>query len=101
VDRCRHAQTACGQPGRLGVAVRPLDATEQRKAHVEGGLMVEDVSGPAARAGIRAGDVILSVNGNSVTSVDELRALVTKAGKQIAILVKRDKSQMFVPVDLG
>jgi serine protease Do len=89
------------EPGRLGVAVRPLNADEQRQSGVKEGLLVEDVSGPAARAGIQPGDVILSVNGTSIHSVDQLRSLVSKAGKHVAILVQREEARIFVPVDLG
>jgi serine protease Do len=87
--------------GRLGVAVRPLNADEQRQAGVDGGLVVENASGPAARAGIRPGDVILSVNGTAVHSVDDLRSMVSKAGKRMAILVQREEARIFVPVELG
>jgi len=87
--------------GRLGVAVRPLNAEEQRQAGVDGGLVVENASGPAARAGIRPGDVILSVNGTAVNNVDQLRSMVSKAGKRIAILVQREEARIFVPVELG
>jgi serine protease Do len=87
--------------GRLGVAVRPLNADEQKQAGVEGGLLVENASGPAARAGIQSGDVILSVNGTAVHSVDQLRSMVSKAGKRIAILVQREEARIFVPVELG
>ncbi len=89
------------EPGRLGVAVRPLNADEQRQAGVKDGLVVENASGPAARAGIQPGDVILSVNGTSIHSVDQLRSLISKAGKHIAILVQREEARIFVPVDLG
>ncbi len=89
------------EPGRLGVAVRPLNADEQRQSGVKEGLLVEDVSGPAARAGIQPGDVILSVNGTSIRSVDQLRSLMSKAGKHVAILVQREEARIFVPVDLG
>ena len=89
------------ESARLGVAARPLDADEQRQNGVSEGLLVEDVSGPAARAGIRPGDVILSVNGVSIRSVDQLRALVSKAGKHVAILVQREEARIFVPVELG
>jgi serine protease Do len=97
------AATGGGQqePGRLGVAVRPLNAEEQRQAGVKEGLLVENASGPAARAGIQPGDVILSVNGTSIHSVDQLRSLVSKAGKRVALLVQRDEARIFVPVDLG
>src|SRR5262249_43440736 len=87
--------------GRLGVAVRPLNADEQRQAGVEGGLLVENASGPAARAGIHPGDVILSINGTTVHNVDELRSMVSKAGKRIALLVQREDARIFVPVELG
>ena len=89
------------EPGRLGVAVRPLNADEQREAGVKEGLVVENATGPAARAGIQPGDVILSVNGTSIRSVDQLRSLVSKAGKHVAILVQREEARIFVPVDLG
>ena len=88
------------EPGRLGVAVRPLNPDEQQSGAKEG-LVVENVTGPAARAGIQPGDVILSVNGTSIHSADQLRSLVSKAGKHIAILVQREETRIFVPVDLG
>jgi len=89
------------KPGRLGVAVRPLQPEEQRQAGVKGGLLVEEASGPAARAGIQPGDVILSINGTSIHSAEQLRSLVSKAGKRVAILVQREEARIFVPVDLG
>jgi serine protease Do len=87
--------------GRLGVAVRPLSPEEQRKAEIKGGVLVEQVGGAAARAGIKAGDIIVSVNGQPIAGVDELRSLIAKAGKKIAVLVERDEARIFVPVDLG
>jgi len=89
------------QQGRLGLAVRPLDKDEQQQIGVRGGLVVEDVSGPAAVAGIQSGDVILSLNGNAVTSVAQLRSLVSKAGKSVALLVERGDEKIFVPVYLN
>jgi serine protease Do len=89
------------QQGRLGVAVRPLTPDERRQDEVSGGLLVESVSGAAARAGIQPGDVILAVNGQAIASASHLRNLVTKAGKHLALLVKREDAKIFVPVDLG
>lgn len=87
---------------RLGVAVRPLTSEERKQDNVrEGGLLVEDVGGPAARAGIQPGDVILSLNGERVSKVEQLRKLVANHGKHVALLVQRDNSRIFVPVDLG
>jgi len=68
---------------------------------VRGGLLVEDVDGPAAVAGIESGDVILSLNGTAVTGVAQLRNLVDKAGKNVALLVERGDEKIFVPVYLN
>jgi serine protease Do len=88
--------------GQLGLAVRPLNPDEQKEAGVHGGLLVEDASGPAAKAGIESGDIILALNGTPVKSVGELRSLVERSGKQtIALLVQREDTKIFVPIDLG
>lgn len=87
--------------GRLGVAVRPLSPEEQRQAEVQGGLLVQDVGGAAARAGIQPGDIIVAVNGQTIDGVDQLRGVIGKAGKKVAILIERGDSRIFVPVDLG
>ncbi|HQU78412.1 MAG TPA: DegQ family serine endoprotease [Azonexus sp.] len=87
--------------GRLGVVVRPLTPEEQRRAEISGGVVVQDVAGAAAKAGIKAGDIVLSVNGERITGTEQLRDLVTKAGKRIAVLVERGESRIFIPVDLG
>jgi len=87
--------------GRLGLAVRQLTPAEKRESGIDSGLVVEDVTGPAARVGIQPGDVILSLNGTPITSADQLRGLVAKAGKQVALLVQREDARIFIPLDLG
>lgn len=89
------------EKGRLGVAVRPLSPEEQRQAEVTGGLLVQEAQGAAARAGIRSGDIIVSVNGETIRDVDQLKKLISKAGKRVAILVERGDSRIFVPVELS
>src|SRR6185503_7441352 len=64
--------------GKLGLAVRPLTPEEKREAKGRTGLLVEDVGGAAARAGIQPGDLLISLNGTPVKTVDELKAQVTK-----------------------
>jgi serine protease Do len=87
---------------RLGVAVRPLTPEERKQENVnKGGLLVENVGGPAAKAGIEPGDVILSLNGQRVYKVAQLRKLISEHGKHIALLIQRNNSRIFVPVDLG
>lgn len=87
--------------GRLGLAVRPLTAEEKSAGASTSGVLVEQSSGPAAKAGIEAGDIILSVNGTPVKSVDELKSMVAKQDKQLAILVQRGDAKIFVPVTIG
>ena len=87
--------------GKLGLAVRPLSPAEQRESGIAGGLVVEGASGPAARVGIQPGDVILAFNGTPIKSVEQLRTMVSKAGKEVALLVQRDDTQLFVPIELG
>ena len=86
---------------KLGLALRTLTPEERRQFNGKGGLVVENVSGAAAKAGIRRGDVVLSVNGEPVANVEQLRALVAKASKRVALLIQRGDAKLFVPVDLG
>ncbi len=92
-----------GQPesGRLGLMVRPLSPDEQRQAKVGEGLVVEDVDGAAAEAGIRPGDIVLSANGTQTRSVADLRKAVTSSKDHVALLVQRGDARIFVPVELG
>jgi len=86
---------------KLGLALRTLTPEEARQIGGKGGLVVENATGAAARAGIRRGDVVLSVNGEPVANVEQLRALVAKASKRVALLIQRGDAKLFVPVDLG
>jgi serine protease Do len=82
--------------------VRPLQQEEKRQAETDGDLVVEDVDGPAAAAGVQRGDIILGVNGRPVKSVEELRNAAKKTkGKIVALLIEREDAQIFVPVRTG
>lgn len=86
----------------LGLTVRPLTPDERKQVDITAGLLVENVSdGPAARAGIQPGDVILSVNGEKTGSVEKLRSLVTRSGKRVALLILRGEQQRFVPLNIS
>jgi serine protease Do len=86
--------------GRLGLAVRPLTAEEKKQVNGQG-VLVEDAGGPAARAGIQPGDVVMAVNNTPVASPEQLRSLVEKAKGTIALLVRRGDASLYVPIDLG
>jgi serine protease Do len=86
--------------GRVGLGVRPLTPAERKQANVQGGLLVEEVGGPAARAGMQPGDIVLMAGGKPVASVDDLRA-ATAASGHVALLVQRGEARVFVPLKLG
>jgi serine protease Do len=86
---------------KLGVAVRPLTAEERKQIETDGGLLVEQAGGAAARAGVQAGDVILAFNNQPLKSVDQLRRLVDKSHGSIALLIQREGNKIYVPIRLG
>jgi serine protease Do len=74
---------------------------EKQDASSPGGLVVENVGGAAAVAGIQPGDVVVGVNGRRVDSVEQLRQAAGKAKGTVALLVQRGDAQIFVPVPVG
>ncbi|MFL6582715.1 MAG: Do family serine endopeptidase [Burkholderiales bacterium] len=101
VERTARAQPKADDNARYGLAVRPLSPDERSELGGEQGLLVEQASGPAAKAGLRPGDVILAVNGTPVKSVDDLKRSVSKSNNTAALLVRRGASSLFVPLDIG
>ena len=87
--------------GKLGVAVRPLSPEEKKSGEVANGVVVEEVAGAAAKAGVRQGDVIVAVNNTPVKSPEQLRELIGKSGKTVALLVQREEARIFIPVTIG
>ncbi|MDR3428508.1 MULTISPECIES: DegQ family serine endoprotease [Silvimonas] len=105
IGEAKDSKVAAANPtqdhGRLGLAVRPLSPDEKQESGIAGGLVVEQAGGPAARAGIEPGDVLLAINGTNVTSAEQLKVLVAKAGDHVALLVQRGDAKIFVPINLG
>jgi serine protease Do len=86
---------------RLGIAVRPLTPEEKQQVETDGTLVVEEVSGAAAIAGVQPGDIILGVNGKSVASVEQLRGAVKQKQSTVALLIERGNAQIFIPIRVG
>ena len=99
-DPDRNAAAEGTTRDRLGLAVRPLTSGERREANVSGGLLVEDVNGAAARAGMQPGDIVLMADGKQVKSVDELRAATVSKGS-VALLVQRGEARVFIALKAG
>lgn len=85
----------------LGLALRPLSRDERRQIETEGSLLIENVTGAAARAGIERGDVLIAINGKPVSSVEQIKSVMSGKPKSVALLVERDGERIFVPVNLG
>jgi serine protease Do len=103
-DKVAREEVATEEVGaklRLGLSLRPLDAMERRESGIANGLLIQDVGGAAANAGVQPGDVLLSVNGRPVSSIDQVRDVVGKAGKSVALLIQRGDDKIFIPVRLG
>lgn len=77
--------------GRLGLALAEpgSDAARAMGVDTEGALVVRvDPMGPAARAGIRPGDVVTSVNGKSVERVEDLTHVLGDADSGSVLSLK-------------
>jgi len=86
---------------KLGLALRPLEPLERRQSGIGSGLVVEDAGGAALSAGVQPGDVLLSINGRAVNSVDQVREVVGKSSKSVALLIQRGNNKIFIPVRIG
>jgi serine protease Do len=89
------------ETARLGLAVRPLTPQEKQQVETDGTLVVEEVSGAAAVAGVQPGDIILGVNGKPVASVEQLRGAVKQKQSTVALLIERGNAQIFIPIRVG
>ena len=97
----RRVQPANGAA--LGVTVSPLSDQLASYFGVKQGVLVNAVTAnsPAAGAGVRAGDVITAVNGQSVSSSAEVtRALRQGNGESVEINVTRDKKSLSLKATL-
>jgi serine protease Do len=90
--------------GRLGVRVQDLSDELAGYFGVKSGVLVAGVEAdaPAAKAGIKAGDVITAVNGQAITEPGELRREVAKVedGKTAELSVTRDKKPLTLKVEV-
>jgi len=88
---------------RGGLALSELTADQRRELKIDYGLLVEEVAGDAARAGIRVGDVILAVNNGTVATVEAFRKAIAAVpkGKSAAILVRRGDGSLYIPLKIS
>ena len=75
----------------LGLAVSELPDAQKKELKIKGGIKVDAAEGAAARAGLREGDVILSVANTEVNTLKEFDAALSKTDKTkpINVLFRR------------
>ena len=86
--------------GMLGLGVADLTDAQRRELKVKGGVRVDSVDGAAAKAGVREGDVLLSIDNNEVGSAKQFDALVAKLDKAraVTVLVRRGDAVNFLVI---
>jgi serine protease Do len=84
-----------GQP-RLGVTVDELTSQLAEHFGTKDGVLVTSVAdgSAAARAGVKAGDVITAVNGHHVASREDLLSRVRESGDEVKLGLVRDKKEL-------
>jgi serine protease Do len=104
----RRAQGGPSAPGTtrmaLGLTVQELSEAQKRDLRVRGGVRVAATEGAAARAGVREGDVILSIDNADVTDAKqfgEAAAKAERAGKPVTLLVRREQWVNFIVIRPG
>jgi serine protease Do len=84
----------------LGMAVSDLTDAQKRELRVKGGVKVDSVDGVAARAGVREGDIVLSLDNTEISGARQFEALVGRLDKSkpVTLLIRRGESANFVVI---
>jgi serine protease Do len=87
----------------IGLVVADLTEVQKRELKIKNGVRVESVEGAAAKAGLREGDVILSLDNAEVTSAKQFESAAAKLDKSrsVTLLVKRGEAANFIVIKPG
>jgi serine protease Do len=104
-DQPRLSKASSNADSPLGLAATNLDENQRNSLGVgERGVLVSEVDpdGPAAKAGLRSDDIILSFNRQEVKDASQLSELVSKAptGEPVAVLILREQRTQYLPIVL-
>jgi serine protease Do len=99
----KHSDEPGGQlVERAGLMLSELTGEQRKELQVDGGLLVEDARGAAARAGLQRGDVILSINNEETVSLDKFNEVLKQIpkGHNVALLVRRGEASTYIAIRL-
>ena len=82
----------------LGLSVSEITEAQKKELNVKGGVKVDVADGIAARAGLREGDVIVSIANAELGTVKDFETALAKIDKtkNITVLVRRGELAQFV-----
>ena len=86
--------------GALGLTVSDLSDAQKQELKLKGGVRVDAAEGAGARAGLREGDVILSIDNTEVTDAKQFESVAGKLDKAraISVLVRRGEWVNYVVI---
>ena len=82
----------------LGLVVGELSDAQKRELRVRGGVRIESATEPAARAGLREGDVVLAIANTEVLGVRDFEAAMARVDKTrpVSLLIRRGEVAQYV-----
>lgn len=97
------SKPAPAQASAMGLVVSDLNDAQRRELKLKRGVRVDVAEGAAARAGLREGDVILSVDNIEIGNAKQFGAVVGKLekAKVIPMLIRRENTVNFVLLKPG
>ena len=102
VNKNRSPATSSESSERLGLELSDLTSEQKAELQIDGGLLVEDVKGAAAKAELRRDDVILAINHVPIKSVVQFNEQLRKIpkGKRVALLVRQGDATSYITIKL-
>ena len=101
----RRASGPSGEPPKatqsaLGLTVSDLSEANKRELRLRGGVRVDAVEGPAARAGLREGDIVLAIDNTEIADSKQFAAVASKAenARSVSMLVRRGEQATYIVV---
>ena len=75
----------------LGLGLAELTAAEKKELNLKGGVRIASAEGPAARAGLREGDVIVAIANTDTANLKDMETALVKIDKSkpVNVLFRR------------